>query len=132
MKGNDTSTYSDKTEVNTISICKSFILTGLMKFEIFRLNYMNIISNRSQTLYGKIWDQTPTDIEGRIMRFILMHLERPVGEKVLKAKMEDLALCLDDTRLNVSKALNNLQDRELIVLRRKEIIIPDASKLCSE
>ena len=100
-----------------------------MKFEIFRLNYMNIISNRAQMLYNRIWDQTPADVEGRIIRFIISHVEKPVGEKVLKAKMEDLAQCLDDTRLNISKALNNLQDKELLVLRRKEIIIPDASKL---
>ena len=123
------STYTARTEVHTISICKSFILSGLMKFEIFRLNYMNIISNRAQMLYNRIWDQTPADVEGRIIRFIISHVEKPGGEKVLKAKMEDLAQCLDDTRLNISKALNNLQDKELLVLRRKEIIIPDASKL---
>lgn len=130
MQVNYSSTYTARTDVNTISICKSFILGGLMKFEIFRLNYMNIISNRAQTMYGRLWDQTPVDLEGRIIRFILTHIEKPQGEKMLKVKMDDLAECLDDTRLNVSKALNTLQDKEMIVLRRKEIIIPDAAKLC--
>ncbi len=129
MQVNYVSTYSARTEVNTISICKSFILSGLMRFEIFRLNYMNIISNKAQSLNAKIWDQTPTTLEGRIIRFILIHVDKAQGEKMLKAKMEDLAECFDDTRLNISKALNSLQDRGLIVLRRKEIIVPDASKL---
>ena len=35
--------------------------------------------------------------------------------------MDDLARYLDDTRLNTSKALNELQDKGLIELRRKEI-----------
>ena len=43
--------------------------------------------------------------------------------------MDDLARYLDDTRLNTSKALNELQDKGLIELRRKEILIPDAQKL---
>ena len=43
--------------------------------------------------------------------------------------MDDLAHYLDDTRLNVSKALNGLQELNLLTLRRKEIIIPDAAAL---
>ena len=39
---------------------------------------------------------------------------------------------LGDTRLNTSKALNELQDKGLLELRRKEILIPDAQKLVSE
>ena len=100
-----------------------------MRLEIFRLNYMNIISNRAQSLTAKIWEKTPMNLEGRIVRFILTHIEKMQGEKMLKVKMDDLAQCMDDTRLNVSKALNTLQDKELIVLRRKEIIIPEPTKL---
>ena len=33
---------------------------------------------------------------------------------------------MDDTRLNISKTLNELQDNGLIELHRKEILIPDA------
>ena len=124
-----TSTYTARTEVNTISICKSFILTGLMRFEIFRLNYMNIISNRAQSLTAKIWEKTPMNLEGRIVRFILTHIEKMQGEKMLKVKMDDLAQCMDDTRLNVSKALNTHTYKELIVLSSKEIINPETTKL---
>ena len=46
--------------------------------------------------------------------------------------MDDLDSYLDDNRLNTSKALNELQDKGLLELRRKEILIPDAQKLVSE
>jgi predicted transcriptional regulator len=38
--------------------------------------------------------------------------------------MEDLALVLEESRLNVSKALKNLNERGLVELKRKEIVIP--------
>lgn len=125
------STYVAITEAHTISISKSFVLSGLLKYDIFRLNYMNIISNRSQNMYARLWEKTPVDIEDKIVCYILRHSEKPVGEKVMKIKMDDFAHCVDDTRLNVSRSLNNLQEMNLIELRRKEIIIPDAAKLAT-
>ena len=38
--------------------------------------------------------------------------------------MEDLARIVNDTRLNVSHALNAMQDNGLVELHRGEIIIP--------
>lgn len=129
MNVNYASSYFARTEVHTISISKSFVLSGLLKYEIFRLNYMNIISNRAQNLYARLWEKAPIDLENKIVRFILIHIEKTQGEKILKVKMDDLAHYLDDTRLNVSKALNGLQELNLLTLRRKEIIIPDAAAL---
>lgn len=129
MQVNYTSSYVAKTEVNTVSICKSYILNGLMKYDIFRLNYMNFISNYAQLTYSRLWCNAPDGIEEKIINFILIHIERPTGEKSLKIKMEDLARYIDDTRLNVSKALNSLQEKKVIELKRKEIYIPEVSKL---
>lgn len=69
------------------------------------------------------------DIEDKIIRFILTHTEKPIGEKIMKIKMDDFARCVDDARLNVSRTLNTLQEQELLKLHRKEIIIPDVAKL---
>jgi predicted transcriptional regulator len=46
--------------------------------------------------------------------------------------MEELAMVLEESRLNVSKALNNLQDRGLVELKRKEIVIPALERLIYE
>ena len=90
---------------------------------------MNIVSNRAQNLYSRLWDEPTLDLKSKIIRFFLSHCEKPQGEKTFKVKMDDLARFLDDTRLNISKTLNELQDNGLIELHRKEILIPDAQKL---
>ncbi|MEY8686974.1 Crp/Fnr family transcriptional regulator [Bacteroides sp. AN502(2024)] len=126
------SSYIAHTEVHTVSISKAFVLSDLFKYEIFRLNYMNFVSNRAQNLYSRLWEEPTQDLKSKIIRFFLLHCEKMQGEKIFKVKMDDLARYLDDTRLNTSKALNELQDNGLLELRRKEILIPDAQKLISE
>ena len=115
--------------VHTVSISKAFVMKELFSYEIFRLNYMNMVSNRAQMLHNRLWKVAGNDLEARISHFILSHVERPSGKKVLKIKMEDLAQIVNETRAGISKALNNMQDRGLIELHRGEIVIPDAENL---
>lgn len=122
-------TYTAYTETHTVSVSKSFVLNELFKYDIFLLNYMNIISNRAQTLNNKLWCKTRHTLEAHIACFILSHIERPSGEKILKIKMEELAQIVNDTRMGVSKALNAMQENGLIELHRGEIVIPKAEKL---
>ena len=63
-------------EAQMVSISKSFVMGELFKYDIFRLNYMNIVSNRAQNLYTRLWDKAPKDIEDKIIRFILGHIEK--------------------------------------------------------
>lgn len=123
------SNYRAHTEVHTVSISKAFVMEELFRYEIFRLNYMNIISNRAQTLHGRLWYKPFNSLEERIAYFILNHTERPIGEKVLKIKMEDFAQILNETRASVSKALNGMQESGLLELHRGEIVVPKAEKL---
>lgn len=123
------SSYKAHGQVHTVSVSKALVMSELFRYDIFRLNYMNIISNRAQTFYNRLWEPVPTETEKKIVHFLLNHTERLAGEKVLKVKMEDLALALDDTRLHVSRALNTLQGKQLVTLQRKEIRIPDLKRL---
>lgn len=82
---------------------------------------MNFISNRAQNLYGRLWDEAYTDIEDKIIHFILVHAERMQGEKIMKIKMDDFARCVDDTRLNVSRVLNSLQEQKLLECIEKKL-----------
>ena len=132
MSTHYTSSYIAHTEAHTVSISKAFVLSDLFKYEIFRLNYMNIVSNRAQNLYSRLWEEPAQDLKNKIIRFFLLHCEKTQGEKIFKVKMDDLARYLDDTRLNTSKALNELQDNGVLELRRKEILIPDAVKLVND
>ncbi len=123
------STYIAQTEVHTVTISKTFVMSDLFRYEIFRLNYMNIISNRAQTNHNRLWNKAIGNPETRIADFILSHIERLSGKKILKIKMEVLADILNDTRLSISKTLNGMQEKGLLTLHRGEIVIPNVEKL---
>lgn len=129
MQTRYTATYRARGEVNVVTIDKSFVLSELINYEIFRLNYLNIISNRAQMAYDKLWNSRIGNIQDKIIHFVVLRVMRPEGEKVLKIKMEDLATLIDETRINVSRTLNDMQEKGLIMLSRKEISIPSLEKL---
>jgi hypothetical protein len=52
-----------------------------------------------------------------------------IGKKQLKIKMEDFAAIMGETRLSVSKCLNQLEKDGLVILRRTEVEIPELSIL---
>lgn len=124
-----TTSYYAETEVSALIISKSYILSELNNYEIFRLNYLNMLCNRSQTMYRKLWNAHIGDTQDKIINFLQLRCLRPAGKKKLCVRMEDLAELIDDTRINVSKVLNELQEQELISLSRKEILIPQLEKI---
>lgn len=121
-------TYTARTDVSVMSVNKMYVIKELLKYEVFRLNYVNSVSNRAQSLYSQLWKTPATGTESKVIHFFLTYAEKLEGEKTIIIKMEDLAEILDDTRLNVSKTLNDLQSRGLIELRRKIIYIPEIAK----
>lgn len=123
------SSYVAETEVHVVSISKFYVLSVLFSFEIFRLNYLNFLSNRVQVLTQKFWNMGILDLEKRIGSFFLNCFERPAGEKLVKIKMQDLASLMNETRGNVSKALNTLQERGVLVLHRGEVLVTEAADL---
>ncbi|NDV60138.1 Crp/Fnr family transcriptional regulator [Bacteroides sp. 519] len=129
MNTNYRSTYTASSNIGMVSIDKIFILKELFKYEIFRLNFANMICSKIQSFYKKTWNLAPESVEDKIVRFVLTLIEKPEGEKSIKIRMEDLARHVDDTRLNVSKALNDLQEKGLVELNRKEIFIPNGLSL---
>ena len=123
------STYMALTACNLVTIEKAYLLSELNNYEIIRLNYLNILSNRAQNLHDRLWTNLPESLHDRIVEFILLHSYVPGGEKRLKIKMDDLAKLLSSTRIRVSKALNEMQDKHWLTLHRGEIRIPDISLL---
>ena len=123
------STYTALTACNLVTIEKAYLLSELNNYEIIRLNYLNILSNRAQNLHDRLWTNLPESLHDRIVEFILLHSYVPGGEKRLKIKMDDLAKLLSSTRIRVSRALNEMQDKHWLTLHRGEIRIPDISLL---
>lgn len=76
MNTHYTSAYVAHTEAHTVSISKAFVLSDLFKYEIFRLNYMNIVSNRAQNLYSRLWEEPTQDLTEKIIRFFCCIVKR--------------------------------------------------------
>ena len=122
-------TYRAVDEVQTMSIDKSYILSQLTQYEIFNLNLLNILSNRAQVAYSKLWDTHPGGTCEKIIHFLHARCATLMGEKKLYIRMDDLATLIDDTRINVSKTLNQLQKENLVKLSRKCILFKDLNLL---
>lgn len=121
--------YRAKGNCTVLAIEKKFLFSELNRHDIFTINLLNIISLKAQKLNGIIWDHTPSSISGRITHFIASRCETLHGRKSITIKMERLATILCETRLNISKSLNEMQEAGLLELHRKEIIIPSFNKL---
>lgn len=124
-----TATYRAQTDVKTLVIDKSYILSELSHYEIFRINYLNILSNRCQTSRQKLWETPVGNLQEKLINFLLVRSLRPNGEKWLQITMEDWATLINETRINVSRMLNEWQKQQLLVLKRKEVYIPAMEKL---
>ena len=100
------------------------VYTEIGKYNICRMNMLNILSGRVQKLDSDVWSIDEMELRERIIRFIRSLADHHKGEKKLYIKMNDLAVLLDATRINVSRELNALQDQGLIELSRGGIRIP--------
>ena len=117
-------TYTAISPCSFLMVDKQYIYTELGKYNICRMNLLNILSGRVQQLDSHVWALEGTNLRGRMIRFIKGLSDVQTGTKKLCVKMNDLATLMDATRLNVSRELNALEAEGLISLRRKEILIP--------
>ena len=123
------STYTTLGEVSLLCIDKRHIYTLLSSYEVFRINFFNLLGSKIENLHERQWAISPQTLEGRIVCFIYNLCTIPQGAKTLHVKMEELAQLLNSTRLNVSNVLNNWKEEGFIAMRRKEFVIHDISRL---
>lgn len=132
MFGYDTtfkSTYTAHGSCTVLTIDKQYLFSEFTKHNIFTINFLNLISLKAQKTSNLVWHNTPTSIEGRIIQFIATRCETQSGIKHINIKMERLASIICETRLNISRALNDLQEQGLIELHRGAITVQSLRKL---
>lgn len=122
-------TFITKSACGILSIEKAEVVKLSKDSEIFRINLLNILSTQSQKQQRYPWQSQSSQLDKRIARFVERHCIRPAGRKKLKIKMERLAHELNDSRLNISKALNMMESQGLVVLHRGSIDIPAFERL---
>lgn len=121
--------YSLEPGGSTLDIDKRIFCDIMMELNVVRMNLLNMMSHKLQNNSIYLRQNEPTDITGKFVRFVKNNCLKSTGKKILYSKMDDISVILSESRLNLSKALNNLADNGMVELRRKEIVIPDIAKL---
>lgn len=124
-----TRSYTALTECQIITIDKKEITKLFNGLLVFRINFVNLLSKIIQKQQARLWLDSPVTTRSLIVEFVRSHCVYPAGEKELQIKMTQLAHEIHDTRLRVSKALNELQQEHLLKLSRGRIYIPALENL---
>lgn len=107
-----------------LAIEKDAVLRLAAEYLVFRINLLNGLAAVNQRQLRQAWHPAPKALTTRIVRFVEQRALRPAGYKELHIKMTHLADELNDSRLDVSRALHDLQSRGLVTLRRGTIVFP--------
>lgn len=124
-----TKDFTAQTDCSLLSLDKTEVLRLLDNYLIFRLNLLNSISMQAQRMSRIPWRQQPIDIRQQFVSFLRLRCLTQAGKKVLRIRMEDLAIELHQSRLNVSRMLNTLQREGFLTLSRGIITIPQLETL---
>jgi CRP/FNR family transcriptional regulator, dissimilatory nitrate respiration regulator len=112
-----------------MSIEKTDFLKLLMKNDIVLVNFLNLISNRSQFLSEKIKFLNFKTIKGKLAHYILQKAEKDRNNIVLDMTQNDLADFFGVARPSVSRALGELELAGFIEASGKNVIIRDRKGL---
>lgn len=124
-----TSTFKTCDDCSLITIDKQEVLLLLETQLVFRLNMLNSLAADSQRLRHRAWRSAPQSLRNRITRFFFSRCLYPAGPKTFYILMTQLAAELNDSRLDISRALNEMKDDGLLTLHRGRIEIPMLERL---
>lgn len=124
-----TKTFRAITDCEFMSINKQEAMKISDNFDIFRLNLLNILCTQTQKATRHPWRIHPQGIRAKIARFMETRCTKPAGKKTLYIKMEQLGREINESRLNISRELNAMNDEGIITLRRSEICFPQLERL---
>lgn len=106
-----------------LSIDKTDFLKLLMRNDIILVNFLNMISNRSQFLSEKIKFLNFKTIKGKLAHFILQKAEDGRSAIILGMTQNDLADFFGVARPSVSRAIGELEQEGYIAAAGKSIRI---------
>lgn len=121
--------FTTLSDCNFIIIDKQEVMLLMETQLVFRLNMTNMLAAESQRLSQRLWRPAPKSLAERITRFFFSRCLYPAGPKTFYVLMNQLALELNDSRLDISHALNGMQADGLLSLHRGRIEIPMIERL---
>jgi CRP-like cAMP-binding protein len=112
-----------------LSIDKSDFLRLLMRNDMLLLNFLNMISNRSQFLSEKIKFLSFKTIRGKLAHYILQKGGSASTDVVMDMTQTELADFFGVARPSVSRALGEMEQQGIISASGRHIRITDRKKL---
>lgn len=122
-------TVTANTDVELLSIPRLEFLQLMQKEQNILINYLNDISTRTQFLSEKLHFLSFRTIKGKIAHYLLQVSGTGSNTVEKKHTQQQLAELFGVTRPSLSRVLGELHREGLIVLGRKNIIIPDKQML---
>lgn len=120
------------TAVRLLRVNKRTIAALTGYFEVFRINVLNALSAMIARQRQLQWMPAPQTLEGRIIHFMRMHIQRPAGPKSFHVSMQTLGTYLGEDSRYVSKALHRLEQQGLLHLERRMIHVPAFENIIKE
>ena len=117
------------TDSSFITVGKDEVLRLSNRFLVFHLNLLNLYATQTQKLQRQPWHRFPATLSERIVRFLSQRCLYPAGPKTFYILMTRIAAEVGDSRLDVSRALNQLQADGLLHLHRGRIEVPQMERL---
>lgn len=124
-----TATFTTLTPCNFMSISKREMMFLFEQFDVFRINYLNLLAAKTQKAQSRLWHPAISDLRSRVIHFLVSHCTIPTGPKEFSILMTRLAIEVNASRLDVSRVLNALRSEGLLQLRRGKILIPELRNL---
>lgn len=121
--------YLFDTDGSTLSIDRSVVVQNLMNNHIIKINLLNIACNKYQQTQRLLCEFPDDTVRNKLIKFLLAHSTVNKGKKELRIKMTELADIIHETRLNVSIALNHLQQQGLLTLQRGGFTVENLQEL---
>ena len=121
--------YTPIQNVSIITIKKRDVMQHLMKTDIFRINYFNLLASIIHKKEIQMRMQCNPTVKQKIISFMQRLFVDCIGQVEIAIKMTDLAIYIGETRLNTSRALNKLEEDGIIELKRSLIVIPEVGKI---
>jgi len=121
--------YTPLQDVTFITVKKRDVMQHLMKSDIFRINYFNMLSSIIQKKEDLLQPLRHHTVKQKILQFLRREFAEQDGQVEIYIKMTVLADYISETRLNTSRALNELEDAKIVELKRSLIVVPDVEKV---
>ena len=114
-------TYSPTSEGRLLVIDRQNMMQTMLHNDVFRINLLTRMSTRLERNYHNSQQPSPDSIQQKIERFVQNISCTSTWPKRLHIKMTTLAGIVGETRLQVSKALRQMEAKGQISLTREQI-----------